>query len=496
MDLTAPKRYLILFALFSLMGIVLYYAGFRYQLGSHVPAEWWVKNTYSFKEYLAEQVPSPKVMIFGGSNALHGIDSSVIEQIVGMNVVNLAAQGNLDLDFFYEKIKDHIGDGDIVVLALEAYYYTRPRYTDWFVNNMLAWGWPGFLGRLPLLDQLKFLRYVPPERIFAGIMKQNGQNPLLTREQIVEQMKQVLAKGSMELGQYSHTNLNVYGDVNVDLGPIHDLLEDYRKGHAYFYMATPISEHFLRGYRRLEDLIGQYHGRLILTWPVTIRNKLFDLRTKEHQKIAEDLISRLAGYGITLYFNPALFNLGIEFFYNTEYHPNRYGAKIRSENLGIGLQYIIQGKPYHMEAFADAIETVRQQEKRFMPNVRKEEMQFFGDRKADLDQIRDALRQFFKDHGSYPKSVGWEGRYSDWGRSGEDWIPKLTPGYISVLPRDPRHSNKGTEQYLYLSDGRDYKLIAHGPEDFSRFSILHPEMVDPVRTTFAYGYWTPGAEQW
>lgn len=76
------------------------------------------------------------------------------------------------------------------------------------------------------------------------------------------------------------------------------------------------------------------------------------------------------------------------------------------------------------------------------------------------------------------------------------WIPGLVPDYLDVLPIDPRRSTLANKQYLYLSDGENYKLIAHAAEDAASNAKQRPEMNDPRRMGYAYGIWTPGAVEW
>jgi hypothetical protein len=63
-----------------------------------------------------------------------------------------------------------------------------------------------------------------------------------------------------------------------------------------------------------------------------------------------------------------------------------------------------------------------------------------------------------------------------------------------ALPRDPRLSTDPLFQYLYRSDGTDYKLISHGTCE--PFNVSHRWMIDPKRNCFAIGIWTPGAKAW
>lgn len=115
---------------------------------------------------------------------------------------------------------------------------------------------------------------------------------------------------------------------------------------------------------------------------------------------------------------------------------------------------------------------------------------------ADLKEINNAIKRYQLDNGSYPISGGgtgvWDGLYSNWGDSTANWIPGLVPNYLEKLPRDPRNHTLGNEQYIYRSDtGSSYKLISHSPEDCVGVVAKHPELKDPVRVCWAYGYATP-----
>ena len=109
---------------------------------------------------------------------------------------------------------------------------------------------------------------------------------------------------------------------------------------------------------------------------------------------------------------------------------------------------------------------------------------------ADFSTIEAALASYRKDHGAFPVSNGSFSLKSE-------WIPGLVPKYLVAVPRDPRYlSNVQNKQYLYISNGVDYKLIAHAPEDFGFVSKNFPDRIDPRRPSYAYGVWTPGATAW
>jgi hypothetical protein len=117
-------------------------------------------------------------------------------------------------------------------------------------------------------------------------------------------------------------------------------------------------------------------------------------------------------------------------------------------------------------------------------------------RLKDLGNIKNALKKYFDKNMAYPKSQGWDGYMSNLGKSGINWIENLEPNFIDPLPHES--SKNINEQFLYKSDGKDYKLIFHANLEECSYSvqITNPELVDPARNCWAYGYWTKNAEKW
>lgn len=118
-------------------------------------------------------------------------------------------------------------------------------------------------------------------------------------------------------------------------------------------------------------------------------------------------------------------------------------------------------------------------------------------RVRDLTKIIHALERYKLDNKQYPiSSIGWDGLYTIYGVASEQWIAGLVPKYLDRLPSDPRNNNSGDDQYLYKSNGANYKLVAHSPDDCEQIKQVFPTLIDPVRDCWAYGFWTKNAERW
>ncbi|OYW89473.1 MAG: hypothetical protein B7Z22_00055 [Hyphomonas sp. 32-62-5] len=115
-------------------------------------------------------------------------------------------------------------------------------------------------------------------------------------------------------------------------------------------------------------------------------------------------------------------------------------------------------------------------------------------RVSDLVTINDALKAYFKKNGSYPAASGLGGVME----RGAAWIPGLAPEFLPELPLDPVASTEaGGPQYVYASDGKDYKLLAHnvslvGSTSVEVLGVKIDMTRQPTMENASFGYWTPG----
>jgi hypothetical protein len=113
-------------------------------------------------------------------------------------------------------------------------------------------------------------------------------------------------------------------------------------------------------------------------------------------------------------------------------------------------------------------------------------------RVSDLVSINDALKTYHAKHGKYPVAEKLGG-YLD---RGKNWIPGLSPEFIAELPRDPAVSDdKAGPQYLYASNGSDYKLVAQGVSlvGGTNVEVLGVKFDPSKNNTMekaAFGFWT------
>lgn len=104
---------------------------------------------------------------------------------------------------------------------------------------------------------------------------------------------------------------------------------------------------------------------------------------------------------------------------------------------------------------------------------------------ASLDSINTALQGYYAAGGNFPTGC-WQTAPA--GVASANWIPGVTD-VTGPLPTEHRQLG-GYSGFIFCSDGgENYKLINHVPDSME----VPSNLIDPMRTGWAWGYWTPGA---
>lgn len=126
---------------------------------------------------------------------------------------------------------------------------------------------------------------------------------------------------------------------------------------------------------------------------------------------------------------------------------------------------------------------------------------------VDILSVTEKLEAYKANHGSYPVScggAGWASRNNNpWGcGNGDCWIPEFAteedwcagPIYMPYNHNNPPDWNPtaAESQYIYYSNGTNYKLIYHNAVSMG----VPSEFIDPTRPTWAFGTWSSGASAW
>lgn len=362
------RRFVIWFFLITTIASLCYLGLFRLQHGSPVKAEWWVKHIYDYKQNFAASMTSPKAILLAGSSGLFGFDSPLFEKKTGLKTVNLSVHAGLDSRFFYHQLEQVLGKGDVVVMPLEyEHYTTEPAQTHWFVSNMLAWGNDIYVDKLSVPEYLEFVSRVPPSRLWEGLAAMNLPRKQLDSRVVRKEVLEANRKGPARFNGYSHTSLNLQGDIQVRSRPLQYGIDMVRKvaveeGHPFIEMPSEISHSFLDNYRNIQDLAQDREATIMLAWPVSIRNHQFDFKLKETRERFVAFNALLESHDIKVQCDPVLFNLHAAFFYDNRYHLNALGGQLRTHNLAECMNAYLDGKTAQPYDFDSSLIKRQQQE--------------------------------------------------------------------------------------------------------------------------------------
>jgi hypothetical protein len=259
-----------------------------------------------------QSLPSPKIVIVGGSNVMFGIDSERIQRTTGIPVANMGVNAGISLNYMLQVVRPRIAGGDIVVLALEhSAFYEDPReLTDAtmevlvhdpngpeYLRSIGGMGWER-VGRL--------LRY--NSKIIGFI--DNRLRPLFP---------------FLPQRIYRRTSFNELGDVVAHLKraaqyPAVELGSDMRRG---------VAPESVRTLERFVADVRSRGGRVVLSWPSVMYSQYV------HDRSAIDATFTVVQQSPTLRTtsSPKDYVFPDDYFYDTPWHLTASGRALRTEKL-------------------------------------------------------------------------------------------------------------------------------------------------------------------
>jgi len=78
------------------------------------------------KQWILRATSPPRIIFVGGSSLAFGVDSQMVRDCLGYEVVNMAVQGPLGDRYMTNEVEDQLAPGDIVVLGMENLLFAQP----------------------------------------------------------------------------------------------------------------------------------------------------------------------------------------------------------------------------------------------------------------------------------------------------------------------------------------------------------------------------------
>lgn len=256
-------------------------------------------------------ITEPKIILVGNSNVSFGMDSALLEEAMGMPVVNLGLQGALGNAFHEEIAKLNIRQGDIVVVSHIDY-----ADDDKLDDPELAWITveknPQLLQILQPKDWLPMLRAYPNYAFNCFVRWQRGWN--------------TIPEGTL----YIREGVNEYGDFVMRTG---EESATY-PFHAGELTVPQVGDACIARMNQLNEYVRSKGAQMVVSY-YPIADGEFTPDRESYHAFAEELASRLDCPVISEiddYF------FSYDCFFDTIYHLNAKGARLRTEQLIRDLQ--------------------------------------------------------------------------------------------------------------------------------------------------------------
>lgn len=345
MTLLTAGKYVSAIALSLTVLSVLYIGTFVYQLGAHVPAEYWIYETQIVKrELLAQHRGKKKILFVGGSSTFFGIDAGRIEQSLGIHTLNLGVSIGRPFDVIVNEIAPYLQMGDIVILPLEyEHYRSETTYTEWFSNQMMAWD-PDYFWQLNVAEKVRFMFSVLPQRVFLGVITKAAGS-------YIDSVKARELKPSTQILRLVH---EAWSQPNYSPSKMYSFLNNDRHGAAIMRTPEPtvvstgdpyeLDLDFIESryfWSTLQEFVLGCRSKGIsvyFAWPPVVKGKL-DFHSPRVKRAVAEIMRRMQDMAIPFLGTPSNFQYDIEDFTDSLYHLTREG---RTEHTSRLLGYLMK----------------------------------------------------------------------------------------------------------------------------------------------------------
>lgn len=284
----------------------------------------WINALYEKKRTRANALPAGSIFIVGGSNALFGVSSEILERASGMSTANFGTHAELHLSYHLHNVDRFMKRGDVVVLVLE-YLYFRPShdYTTTSIDMAMIYDLEYVFSR----DLDVLVRHVFGFRIFQNV---------------IDTIKNAL--GVVPRGVYSVKTLDFRGDETVNTIANQDA-ENRRMVKSYGPI-MPFDPALGPAKLILETFVQTAKERGVTVfagWPNLIEQSSYS--NPEYTEFFSRMEAFFENIGIATVGKPSDDLMPSEQMYDSEYYPLAEGRDRRSRRLAKNLCKVINCRP-------------------------------------------------------------------------------------------------------------------------------------------------------
>jgi hypothetical protein len=127
------------------------------------------------KHRLLKTTPQPRIIFAGDSNLAFGLDSGMIKEATGYNIINMGLHGGLGLIYSMDELKPYLKPGDIIIFIPDSAHYSGSGIGDntlvevtilmpWLICYYSRENIMPFISNIPLTFQRRLRGLISPSK--------------------------------------------------------------------------------------------------------------------------------------------------------------------------------------------------------------------------------------------------------------------------------------------------------------------------------------------
>lgn len=260
-----------------------------------------------------DSIQENRLVLVGGSNLAFGIDGKLIEDSLGVNVVNLGLHAGLGFNFMINEAFHAVQPGDVLLLSFEYGIYSdafKPYYD--LIHHTQK-----------IYSPSKQYYFLGPEEILSIIFLDLRRRSIYFQN--LKSRNNERNEGEAIDNVYSRNAFNMYGDVESHiLDSAHYSLND-RGRMAQFTINSRI-----KPLKKLYYKCVEKGAKVYIVYPCYPKSE-FENNKEVIHRLHSQLVSEETLVPVLC--NPELFIFDDSLFFDTVYHLNGVGRKRRTETL-------------------------------------------------------------------------------------------------------------------------------------------------------------------
>lgn len=303
-----------------LLGFLLSFYLFILLLSLHTgsPRTRWIDEIYHIKLTYVQSVKTEKIIILSGSNGIFGISCEQIYEENNIPCINGSTHAGLGVKYILHKGKLWLKSRDIVILPLEYSFYSNSQNSSNVLVDYVVAKDRKYLTQFTWLEKTRFILGLSWNDLFLGI-----------------EAKLRLTKPRQS--HYNSKNLNQYGDETSNQKEA--MTDKQKKAIAQLKPVDEIADYLkdTKGMKSIENFINycrENNIQVVAMWPSFLWFDVYDKTKQAEVQSIQDFYDNLA---IPVLGKPDDFR-DKNLFYDTNYHLNDEGKKIRTTQLITSLE--------------------------------------------------------------------------------------------------------------------------------------------------------------